>query len=54
MPKIIEYNGQKYEFVADSAVGSCARCIAMSDKIMCAALGAHCDDGHFISAKEEE
>lgn len=51
MPKIIEHNGQKYELVPDSAVGSCARCIAQRDTLLCAALGAHCDGGYFIEKR---
>lgn len=51
MPKIIEHNGQKYELVPDSSIGSCVRCIAMSDTLLCAALGAHCNDGYFIEKR---
>jgi hypothetical protein len=51
MPKIIEHDGKKYEYVPDTNIGSCVRCIAMSDKIMCAALGAHCEYGYFIEKR---
>ena len=54
MPKIIEHDGRKYEHVKDATPTSCVKCIAEHDPELCGTLGAHCDDGHFISAKEEE
>ena len=51
MPKIIAYDGRKYEYVKDTNIGSCARCIAQRDNILCAALGAHCNDGYFIEKR---